>query len=84
MATDDKTNWEKSSDRLVALFEELTPREPDVTVKKMFGWPCCFVNGNLFSGLHKQSMIFRLADTAGQTFFNSVALRTSSRCPEGR
>jgi TfoX/Sxy family transcriptional regulator of competence genes len=28
----------------------------------MFGWPCCFVNGNLFAGLHKQSMIFRLSD----------------------
>jgi len=24
--------------------------------------PCCFVNGNLFAGLHKESMIFRLSD----------------------
>jgi hypothetical protein len=42
---DEKSTWEKSSDKLVALFEELAPREPGVTVKKMFGWPCCFVNG---------------------------------------
>jgi TfoX N-terminal domain len=28
----------------------------------MFGWPCAFVNGNLFAGLHKQNMIFRLSD----------------------
>ena len=28
----------------------------------MFGWPCCFVIGNLFAALHKQSMIFRLPD----------------------
>ena len=62
MAMDDKSNWEKSSDKLVALFEQLAPQEPEVTVKTMFGWPCCFVNGNLFAGLHKQSMIFRLSD----------------------
>jgi len=63
MAMSDKENWEKSSDRLVSLFEELAPKETDVAIKKMFGWPCCFVNGNLFTGLHKQSMIFRLPDT---------------------
>jgi hypothetical protein len=34
----------------------------------MFDWPCCVVNGNLFLGLHKQSMIFRLADTDRVTF----------------
>jgi len=36
----DKENWEKSSDRLVSLFEELAPKETDVAIKKMFGWPC--------------------------------------------
>ena len=68
MPMNDKSNWEKSSDRLVALLGELAPQEPDVSVKKMFGWPCCFVNGNLSAGLHKQSMIFRLSD-ADQTAF---------------
>ena len=32
------------------------------------GWPCCFVNGNLFAGLHKQSMIFRLSEKDLATF----------------
>ena len=68
MAMNDKSNWEKSSDRLVTLFEELAPRDQGVTVKKMFGWPCCFVNGNLFTGLYKQSMIFRLPDTDRAAF----------------
>ena len=27
----------------------------------MFGWPCCFHNGNLFTGLHKENIIFRLS-----------------------
>lgn len=68
MPMNDKANWEKSSERLVALFEQLAPQDPSVTSKKMFGWPCCFVNGNLFAGLHKQSMIFRLHDTDRAAF----------------
>jgi hypothetical protein len=68
MPINDKSNWEKSSDRLVALFEKLAPQEPDVTVKKMFGWPCCFANGNLFTGLHKQSIMFRLSDADQAAF----------------
>ena len=63
MASQPKPTWEKSSPELVALFEQLAPKSPAVTEKKMFGWPCCFVNGNLFTGLHKQSMIFRLSET---------------------
>jgi hypothetical protein len=61
--------WEKSSPELVALFEALAPEEPAISRKKMFGWPCCFVNGNLLAGLHKQSMIFRLSDADRLTFF---------------
>ena len=53
-------DWTKSSAELVNLFSELAPKDPRVQQKKMFGWPCCFVNGNLFTGLHKQNIIFRL------------------------
>jgi len=62
MAGPQKPMWQKSPAELVALFAELVPQDPAVTQKKMFGWPCCFVNGNLFAGLHKESMIFRLSD----------------------
>ena len=61
MARDDQA-WEKSSADLVALFEELAPQEQGVQQKKMFGWPCCFLNGNLFTGLHKENIIFRLSE----------------------
>lgn len=57
-----KMDWEKSSDDLVELFRVLAPHDAGVEQKKMFGWPCSFVNGNLFAGLHKQCMIFRLAE----------------------
>jgi TfoX/Sxy family transcriptional regulator of competence genes len=54
--------WEKSCQPLTDLFAALAPGDPGVEQKKMFGWPCCFVNGNLFAGLHKQNMLFRLSD----------------------
>ena len=55
--------WERSSPQLAALFEELAPRGSEIVHKKMFGWPCCFLNGNLFTGLHKENIIFRLSET---------------------
>ena len=62
MTRTQKLTWEKSSPELVNLFADLVQQDPSVSRKKMFGWPCCFINGNLFAGLHKQSMIFRLSD----------------------
>jgi TfoX/Sxy family transcriptional regulator of competence genes len=62
MADIPRPTFEKSPHKLVALFEELAPHEAGVTQKKMFGWPWCFMNGNLFLGLQKQSLIFRLSD----------------------
>ena len=76
-----KANWEKSSEQLVALFEELAPQDPGVTSKKMFGWPCCFVNGNLFAGLHKQSMIFRLPDADRAAFVELGGTRNFEPMP---
>ena len=45
----DRSNmsWEKSSQELVDLFTSLAPTGAGVEPKKMFGWPSCFVNGNL-------------------------------------
>ncbi len=51
-----------SSSELVELFREVIPPDSRVEVKKMFGWPCGFVNGKLFFGLFKQMMLFRLPE----------------------
>jgi hypothetical protein len=37
MAMTDKENWEKSSDRLVALFEKLAPRDQKLTKRATEG-----------------------------------------------
>jgi hypothetical protein len=60
--------WEKSSQELIDLFTSLAPTAAGAEQKKMSGWPCWFVNGNLFAGLHTQSMIFRLPETDQAVF----------------
>lgn len=54
--------WQKSPDGLIALFYAALPDDPRVEHRKMFGYPCAFVAGNLFAGLHQESVIVRLAE----------------------
>jgi TfoX/Sxy family transcriptional regulator of competence genes len=53
--------WAKSSPRLIAAFDALVPPAP-AERKKMFGYPCAFVNGQLFMGLWQEEMMLRLAE----------------------
>lgn len=57
--------WQKSSAELIARFDACLPDDPHVERRKMFGYPCAFVNGNMFAGLHEQNLIVRL-DEAGR------------------
>ena len=58
--------WEKSSAELIERFDAALPDDPAVERRKMFGYPCAFVNGNMFTGLHQQNLIVRL-DEAERT-----------------
>lgn len=58
-----KQKWRKSPPELVALFSSVVPEGPGIERRKMFGYPCAFVNGNMFTGLHQESMIIRLSET---------------------
>ncbi len=53
--------WKKASPELVATFESVLPGAP-AEPRKMFGYPCAFVNGNMFMGLHEERLILRLGD----------------------
>lgn len=59
--------WKKSSAGLVSLFEELTSELKGIEPRQMFGYPCCFINGNLFTGLHQENWIVRLEEKDRET-----------------
>jgi TfoX/Sxy family transcriptional regulator of competence genes len=54
--------WEKSSVALVERFGVVLDRHagPGVTTRKMFGYPCAFVNGNMATGLFGEGWFARL------------------------
>jgi hypothetical protein len=54
--------WVKSSDALSRRFEAALPKHPDLQPRKMFGYPCCFVKGVFFTGLHEEKVVMRLPD----------------------
>ncbi len=54
--------WRKSPPSLIALFDAMVPEAAGVERRKMFGYPCAFVNGNMFIGLHQEDFIVRLSE----------------------
>jgi TfoX/Sxy family transcriptional regulator of competence genes len=57
-----KISWKKSPPQLVETFHGALPDDPRVERRTMFGCPCAFVRGNMFTGLHQESMILRLPE----------------------
>jgi TfoX/Sxy family transcriptional regulator of competence genes len=52
----------KAPEEMVRLFENALKDFPMATQRKMFGYPCAFVNGNMFTGLFQEEMFLRLSD----------------------
>jgi TfoX/Sxy family transcriptional regulator of competence genes len=53
--------FRKSPPELIARFDELAQLAGDTDRKLMFGYPVCVLRGNMFMGLHQDSLILRLA-----------------------
>lgn len=60
--------WKKAPPELMELLEEILPKDPRAERRKMFGYPCSFVNGNLWIGLHEHNLLLRL-DEKNRTAF---------------
>lgn len=53
----------KSTPGAQAHFDALRPDRPNVSVRKMFGQPAAFVNGNLFFGVYGDEVFVRLGES---------------------
>ena len=61
----EKGTWAKSPPDLVERFDAgIAPflGEPGVERRQMFGYPACFVGGNMFTSLHQDRWVVRLGD----------------------
>lgn len=68
--------WTKSPQALIDLFEKSVPSGDGITLRKMFGYPAAFANGNLFIGLHQNDFIMRLSDKDRHRFSTEFGDRT--------
>jgi TfoX/Sxy family transcriptional regulator of competence genes len=54
--------WKKPPAQLIEAFGAALPSDPRVERRQMFGYPCAFVGGNMFTGLHEENLIVRLPE----------------------
>ncbi len=62
MNTADKPAWPKSPPELVERFKSAMEDFPAAERRLMFGCPCAFLNGHMFTGLHGEQWFVRLDD----------------------
>lgn len=63
------TKWKKSSPKLIEAFERVLPQVAGVEKRKMFGYPCAFVNDIWFIGCHQENdLVLRLSDQDRKAF----------------
>lgn len=56
------SKWKKSSPELIEAFYTALENEPLLEMRKMFGYPCAFIRGNMCTGLHEENWIIRLSE----------------------
>jgi TfoX/Sxy family transcriptional regulator of competence genes len=72
--------WRKSPQQLIETFEAVVPSSPTV-LRKMFGYPAAFVNGNMFMGLFQEDMFLRLSDADRSELLQVQDARTFEPMP---
>ncbi len=53
--------WRPSPEKLIRVFENAMRSLPEAQLRKTFGYPSAFINGQMFAGLHQENMILRLS-----------------------
>jgi TfoX/Sxy family transcriptional regulator of competence genes len=54
--------WSKSPAELIDRFQAALSGIEGAEPRKMFGYPCAFVHGQMFTGLHQENLILRLSE----------------------
>jgi TfoX/Sxy family transcriptional regulator of competence genes len=54
--------WKKSPPELVDFFNKALENHPELEKRKMFGYPCAFLGGNMFFGLFANSVFLRFSE----------------------
>jgi TfoX/Sxy family transcriptional regulator of competence genes len=73
--------WTKAPDQLVAYLEEIMGGHPGVELKKMFGYPVAFTNGQMACGVFQESLMMRLSYSDRKNFLEKYDTRLFEPMP---
>ena len=73
--------WSPAPAPLVHWFNALLTDVAGVQVRKMFGFPAAFVNGNMFAGLFQDQIFLRLGDTERAFLLKEAGARVFEPMP---
>jgi TfoX/Sxy family transcriptional regulator of competence genes len=73
--------WEKPAEELAVKFYEALPKDEQVERKKMFGYPCAFVNGNMAVGMFGQDIFVRFDEAERNDRIKSARARPFEPMP---
>jgi len=75
--------WKKRAPEILKTFEGIAPEGEEIEKRKMFGYPCRFVNGNMFMGVHgENSIILRLSEADREEFLKLEEAHRFEPMPE--
>jgi TfoX/Sxy family transcriptional regulator of competence genes len=73
--------WRPVPEPLRDIFESIVSLWPEAEKRQMFGCPCAFVHGQMFAGLHQESMMLRLSDEDRHEFLSTAGARPFEPMP---
>ncbi len=56
------STWKKAPQQNIDFFNKVLENHPEVEKRKMFGYPCAFLGGNMFFGLFEETYFLRLPE----------------------
>jgi TfoX/Sxy family transcriptional regulator of competence genes len=68
-----KMKFIKPPPELIAAFESALPKDPRAERRKQFGFPCSFVNGNMWAGIFNDRIMLRVPETERAPFYKDGA-----------
>jgi TfoX/Sxy family transcriptional regulator of competence genes len=73
--------FQPASATMVALFQAVTADAPDLQTRKMFGYPCAFVRGQMLMGVFGDRLMLRLSEADRAKFLKLPGARLFEPMP---
>ena len=71
----------KSSERVEQIFDKIVSGMDGIQLRKTFGYPSAYVNGNMFAGVHGEQIVMKVTDAVREELLASGKAKIFSPMP---